>query len=55
MSWTKPKTSGPAPCERANHASLLVGSNLIIHGGFKFDPKEVCTDLYTMGRNLKNC
>mmetsp|Transcript_62429 Transcript_62429/g.135294 ORF Transcript_62429/g.135294 Transcript_62429/m.135294 type:complete len:173 (+) Transcript_62429:390-908(+) len=55
MSWTQPKTSGPSPSARAQHASLLVGSNLLVHGGFCFNEAEVCTDLYSMGRNLKNC
>jgi len=55
MSWTKPKMTGPSPSARTDHASLLVGANLIIHGGFYFNEQEVCTDLYNMGRSLKNC
>jgi len=55
MSWTKPNTTGPAPSARANHASLLVGTNLLVHGGSHFNEQEVCTDLYNMGRNLRNC
>lgn len=36
-SWIKAESSGPAPSPREGHAAILVGSNLVIHGGFYYD------------------
>ena len=36
MAWTKPSCSGPAPTPRKGHCSILIGTNLVIHGGFSF-------------------
>lgn len=35
MAWTKPMVSGPEPSPRQGHSAILIGSNLIVHGGFK--------------------
>ena len=35
MAWSTPNTSGPVPSLRFGHSSILIGSNLVIHGGFK--------------------
>jgi hypothetical protein len=34
MAWSKPNASGPAPSPRKGHCSILIGTNLVIHGGF---------------------
>lgn len=44
MAWQRPETSGPAPTPRQGHASILIGNNLVVHGGFKLREAE-----------LKNC
>lgn len=35
MAWSRPTTTGPAPSQRQGHSSILIGNNLVIHGGFK--------------------
>ena len=37
MAWTKPNTSGHSPTPRKGHCAILIGANLVIHGGFCFD------------------
>ena len=44
MAWQRPECSGPAPTPRQSHSSILIGNNLVIHGGFKLKASE-----------LKNC
>ena len=41
MAWQRPETSGPAPTPRQGHASILIGNNLVIHGGFKLREAEL--------------
>ena len=47
MAWSKPdcsgkiflfhrKSLGPAPCPRKGHCAILIGTNLVIHGGFQY-------------------
>ena len=40
MAWKRPECQGPAPTPRQGHASILIGNNLVIHGGFKFKEAE---------------
>ena len=35
MAWVRPEVSGPHPTQRQGHSSVLIGDNLIVHGGFK--------------------
>jgi host cell factor len=35
MAWKRANPSGPAPSPRQGHASILIGNNLIVHGGYK--------------------
>jgi host cell factor len=35
MAWQRPETSGPEPSPRHGHSSILIGNNLVVHGGFK--------------------
>lgn len=44
MAWFTPETSGPAPSPRHGHSSILIGNNLVVHGGFKLREDQ-----------LKNC
>jgi len=41
MAWSKPTCTGPAPCIRKGHCSILIGSNLVIHGGFTYDEENM--------------
>ena len=41
MAWSKPNTSGPAPSPRKGHCSILIGTNLVIHGGFWFSDENM--------------
>lgn len=34
MAWQMTQTSGPEPSARQGHAAILIGNNLVIHGGF---------------------
>lgn len=34
MAWIRPTTTGPEPTPRQGHCAILIGSNLIIHGGY---------------------
>lgn len=44
MAWSRPNVSGPAPSPRQGHSSILIGNNLVVHGGFKLREDQ-----------LKNC
>jgi hypothetical protein len=33
--------SGPAPSPRKGHCAILIGSNLVIHGGFWFNEETM--------------
>ena len=41
MAWSKPECSGPAPCPRKGHCAILIGSNLVVHGGFWFNEEHM--------------
>lgn len=41
MAWSKPNTTGPAPCPRKGHCSILIGTNLVVHGGFWFSEENM--------------
>ena len=41
MAWNKPDTTGPAPSPRKGHCAILIGSNLVIHGGFYFNDEHM--------------
>jgi len=41
MAWSKPTTTGPAPCPRKGHCSILIGTNLVVHGGFWFNDENM--------------
>lgn len=43
MAWQRPFCSGPAPTPRQGHASILIGNNLVIHGGFKLMEQQLKT------------
>lgn len=43
MAWTKPETSGPEPSPRQGHSSILIGNNLVVHGGFKMRDDQLKT------------
>ena len=53
--WTKAETSGPAPSPREGHSAILVGSNLVIHGGFFFDEASYKKEHKKYGTVLQNC
>jgi hypothetical protein len=41
MAWSKPETSGPAPSQRKGHCAILIGTNLVIHGGFWYSEEAM--------------
>jgi len=41
MAWSKPAVSGPAPSPRKGHCSILIGTNLVVHGGFWFNEENM--------------
>mmetsp|Transcript_5502 Transcript_5502/g.3155 ORF Transcript_5502/g.3155 Transcript_5502/m.3155 type:complete len:209 (+) Transcript_5502:333-959(+) len=43
MTWKMPHTSGQAPYPRCGHAAVLVGTKLLIHGGFYFNEAKYRT------------
>jgi len=43
MAWQRCATSGPEPSQRQGHAAILIGTNLVIHGGFKLKTEELKT------------
>lgn len=43
MAWFRPETSGPAPTPRQGHTSILIGNNLVVHGGFKIREEQLKT------------
>jgi Rab9 effector protein with kelch motifs len=44
MAWARPETTGPEPSPRQGHTSILIGNNLVVHGGFKLkdDALKTC-------------
>jgi len=55
MAWSQPSTSGPAPCPRKGHCSILIGTNLVIHGGFYFQSERVNKAKNKIGTALQQC
>ena len=53
MSWTKPDIQGPAPSPRFYHCAIVIGSAILIHGGFSFD-EEYYNEKVKFGTKLKN-
>lgn len=43
MAWSSPETQGPAPSPRQGHSAILIGNNLVIHGGFKLREDQLKT------------
>jgi host cell factor len=43
MAWFRPETSGPEPSPRQGHSSILIGNNLVVHGGFKLKEDQLKT------------
>jgi Rab9 effector protein with kelch motifs len=41
MAWSKPTCTGPAPCPRKGHCSILIGTNMVVHGGFFYDEERM--------------
>lgn len=52
MAWKSPECSGPAPVPRSGHAAILIGNNLVIHGGFKLRPDVKQATLKSIGSVL---
>jgi len=55
MAWTKPQCTGPAPIKRKGHCSILIGTNLVIHGGFSFSEDKIKTAGKYQGQALQSC
>ena len=55
MAWSKPQTTGPAPSPRKGHCSILIGTNLVIHGGFNFQDDVVSRAGKNYGSALQSC
>jgi len=53
MAWTQPATSGPAPSPRKGHCSILIGTNLVIHGGFNFSTEVIKKAKSKIGSQLQ--
>jgi len=53
--WNKAETTGPAPCPREGHAAILVGTNLVVHGGFNFDEPTYKKENKKYGSYLQGC
>jgi len=43
MAWSRPTATGPAPAPRQGHSSILIGNNLVIHGGFKLKQEQMAS------------
>jgi len=52
MAWKRAAPSGPAPSPRQGHASILIGNNLIVHGGYKQQVEQLKTAGLYMGTPL---
>ena len=55
MAWSKPTTTGPAPSPRKGHCSILIGTNLVIHGGFYFQEDVMQGSGKNYGTALQSC
>ena len=54
MAWKKPDVSGPEPSPRQGHCSILIGTNLIIHGGYRLREDLLKNAGLAQGNILKN-
>ena len=52
MAWKRANPSGPAPSPRQGHASILIGNNMIVHGGYKQKDSEIKKAGLCMGTPL---
>ena len=55
MAWSKPSCTGPAPCPRKGHCSILIGTNLVVHGGFYFNDDHMKKNVGRVGTALQEC
>ena len=55
MAWSKPICTGPVPCTRKGHYSILIGTNLVVHGGFYFNDDHMKTNVGRVGTALQEC
>ena len=55
MAWSKPSTTGPAPSPRKGHCSILIGTNLVVHGGFWFNEENMKKAGKNQGTALTEC
>jgi N-acetylneuraminic acid mutarotase len=53
MAWSKPNTSGADPTPRQGHCAILIGTNLVVHGGFKIRDDQLKTCGLSQGSVLK--
>jgi len=54
MAWKRPDCSGPEPNPRQGHCAILIGTNLIIHGGYRLREDLLKTAGLAQGNILKN-
>jgi host cell factor len=65
MAWSRPNCTGkrfliisflgPAPCPRKGHCSILIGTNLVVHGGFTFNEEHMKKNVNRIGSALQEC
>lgn len=55
MAWSKPECSGPAPSPRKGHCAILIGTNLVIHGGFWYNEENMKKAGKNQGTALTEC
>lgn len=55
MAWSKPNCTGPAPSPRKGHCSILIGTNLVVHGGFTFNDDHIKANVGRIGSALQEC
>ena len=54
MAWKRPECSGPEPAPRSGHSSILIGNNMVVHGGFKIKPETKTVGLGQVGSMLSD-
>jgi Rab9 effector protein with kelch motifs len=54
-SWSKPEVSGPAPLPRMGHSSIIVGPNMLVFGGFRYDDTIYKSNGTKHGTALQEC
>eukprot|EP00357_Protocruzia_adherens_P036578 CAMPEP_0115034862 /NCGR_PEP_ID=MMETSP0216-20121206/40989_1 /TAXON_ID=223996 /ORGANISM="Protocruzia adherens, Strain Boccale" /LENGTH=261 /DNA_ID=CAMNT_0002413999 /DNA_START=158 /DNA_END=943 /DNA_ORIENTATION=- len=55
MAWSSPTVSGPGPSARQGHRAVLIGSNLIIQGGFSYAEVSKREGRSKYGSHLQAC